>query len=259
MARHGPRCSGVTKASRQVAAILRDRGRPAPAQPVPGGGDDRLSQADPPVVARDARVGQDAEPARLQRAGRPAQAAAGSGRRRRTTPPCPGRAARAGAGSPPSTIAATPLWKRPAMTSRGTPPARSSAAARTKSAPRTRKRRRRLDGRGVGAAFARIGELLELDRGLALVVDRVPDAEERGHGVEEPARARGQRGVDAVPAMLTHRRPALRRCAARRRGRQRRPRTEDRRRQVSRRHPPRLPDGGLAARQRHRRQVAARG
>ena len=54
----------------------------------------------------------------------------------------------------------------------------------------------------VAAALGRVGQLLQLDRGLALVVDRVPHAQQRGDRVEQPARAGGERRVDARAAAI---------------------------------------------------------
>src|SRR5215467_9436334 len=47
------------------------------------------------------------------------------------------------------------------------------------------------DRSAVGAALGRVGPLLELDRGLALVVDGVPHPEKGGDRVEQPAGAGG--------------------------------------------------------------------
>ena len=50
--------------------------------------------------------------------------------------------------------------------------------------PGERARRLAGDRHRVAAPLGHVGELLQLDRGLALVVDRVPDAEQRGDRVE---------------------------------------------------------------------------
>src|SRR4029450_4019069 len=93
---------------------------------------------------------------------------------------------------------ARPLWKR-GGTSRAAPP--GAPSPRRGAAPRgAGARRGRGAGRGrgdpgrVGGRLGGVGQLLELDRGLALVVDRVADTEDRGHGVEQPAGAGGHRG-----------------------------------------------------------------
>ena len=92
----------------------------------------------------------------------------------------------------------------------------------------------RLGGRGAG-------ELLELDRRLALVRHLLADAEERGDRVEEAPHPGGERRVHLQA--LAHERPALERHGA------------AGRLQVGRRDAPRLADRGLAARKRHRLQV----
>ena len=127
--------------------------------------------------------------------GRPA--AAGSGTRRRTAPPCPGRAARASAGRPPRSRGHGPCGTGPRSPRRAPAAFASSTTACRRSARADRERAPGLDAGRVRAASSglRVGQLLELDRGLALVVDRVPDAEDRRDRVEQAPGAGGQRGV----------------------------------------------------------------
>src|SRR5260370_7298526 len=55
-----------------------------------------------------------------------------------------------------------------------------------------------LDGGRVLASLAGVGELLELDRGLALVVDRVPHPEDGRGGVEQASPPGRHPGVEAL-------------------------------------------------------------
>ena len=114
------------------------------------------------------------------------------------------------------------------------------------------------DRAGMRAVSLAVGERLELDRGLALVGDRVADAAERGDRVEQAAHARrhrrgeagaGERGdLFPLPAATRRRRsrPATRTPSARARGsRPRRPASAP-------------ATGGRAARSRRGRRAAAR-
>ena len=196
---------------------------------------------------------EDTEPRALEPARQSGRAAADSGRPHRTVPPR-ARPLRSRISRQVVTIAAaTPLWKRPAMTPLPTPASRSSATARTRSQPRSapvllrRSRRRRRRTR-------RFGALLKLDGRLALVVDHVPYAENRGDGVEQPACARGGGRVDAAPCHREHIVPALGVAAL-----DVQPVREPAwvgRVQVRRRHPPWLPDRCRTARHRHRGQMS---
>ena len=136
------------------------------------------------------------------------------------------------------------------MTGAGTRPVRSSITACRRSDPRIGERDPGLDAPSIAAGYApvspMVGELLELDRGLALVVDRVADAEDGGGGVEQAARAGGQRGVDALGGHRDHGGPLVRVAAG-----------DLGVAGVGGGHPPRLPDGGRAARHGHRGEVAA--
>src|SRR5229473_83414 len=117
------------------------------------------------------------------------------------------------------------------MTPASVPASRSSVTARIRSAPLNRSGQSSpvlpparlpspglldarlpspglLDARLVRAALGRVGQLLKLNRGLALVVDQVPHAEDRGGGVEQPARAGGDRRVEPAPGHRDHVVPA---------------------------------------------------
>ncbi len=108
-------------------------------------------------------------------------------------------------------------------------------------------------GRGAGAG----GGGLELDRGLTLVVDLAADPAERRDGVEEPARARGQRRGEAGPAHPGDRLPvAGLDQGGERAGRALRRLSVPERRQPRAGHPPRLPHGRVAARQPDREEEA---
>ena len=78
---------------------------------------------------------------------------------------------------------------------------------------------------GVGRGRRVAGQPLELDRGLPLVGDRLANAEDRGHGIEEPAHPRRERRVDAEaladerPALPGHRQAGALELDARRRAR----------------------------------------
>ncbi len=131
--------------------------------------------------------------------------------------------------------AATPSWKAAAISARGRPAARSSKAAATRSAPRIAPP---SVVQAYGAAAVVAGQLLQLDRGLALVAHPLAHPEQRRHGVEEAPGARRERRVDLEA--LAHERPALERHRS------------SGPLEIRGRHPPRLPDRGLAAGQRHR-------
>ena len=102
------------------------------------------------------------------------------------------------------------LWKRAEMTGTGTP--RADVASRPRGSSRARRAAPRLAGerQRVGAARGRVGDRLELDRRLPLVVHLGPDAAQRRHGVEEPADARRERRHQPGPPA---RPPGARRCA----------------------------------------------
>ena len=145
---------------------------------------------------------------------------------------------------------ASALWKRAETTATGTPASTSRATARTRRAASSHSTRDWKRQR-VGAALARVGDRLELHRGLALVVDSRAQAAERRHRVEQPARAGGDRRGDAARAQ------ARATCChgaarpARRARRERRARSE-RFGQPRAGHPPRLADRRLAAGHAHR-------
>ena len=139
-----------------------------------------------------------------------------------------------------ASAAATPSWNAAAISGPGRPAARSSATAATRSAPRITPP---STPAGVGLGDDVAGELLELDRGLALVADRVAHAEQRRDRVEQAARARRKRRVDREA--LAHQRPALPRH---------RPAGAL---QVRGRDPPRLAHRRLAAGERHGSRWAA--
>ena len=102
--------------------------------------------------------------------------------------------------------------------------------------------------------LSRVGELLQLDSRLAFVVDVVPHPEDGGHGIEEPARAGGQRGVTPVRAswMTSSQRGPFLRTTSRSSGAPPSWAAAEK----CRRHAPRLPDGCRASRHRHRLEVA---
>ena len=136
------------------------------------------------------------------------------------------------------------------MTGAGTPLVRSSRRACRRSAPRAWNGPSPVvEARRVRFQLSRVGELLELDGGLALVVDRVADAEQGGGRVEQAARAGGQRGVHAPGGHRGHGGPLVLVAAGHvpRRGVA----------QVGRGHPPGLPDRGRAAGHRDGGEVAA--
>ena len=138
------------------------------------------------------------------------------------------------------------------MTGARTPAVRSEIRAVRRSAARIWNGSRGHDGGGVGAALGRVGQLLELDRGLALVVDRVPDA----RGARRPRRTAcpalevsGALTPLAAMAVTAAQRSALRRRTSRASGAAGA--------EVGGGHPPRLADRGRAAGHRHRGQVTA--
>src|SRR6266511_3391880 len=94
---------------------------------------------------------------------------------------------------------------------------------------------------GVRLRARLAGEVLELDRRLALVRNALAHAEERRDRVEEAAHPRGKRRVRLQA--LAHERPALPWHGS------------PGRFEVNRCAPPRLPDRRLAARERHRLEV----
>ena len=123
------------------------------------------------------------------------------------------RSRRPRARRPSAVAAASALWKR----------------AATRAVPRRRARGRATTARTVGRAsstsgvpalraseraagtrpsLARVGRRLELDRGLALVVDLGAHAAERRDRVEQPAGARGERRGHARSHELRHLPPA---------------------------------------------------
>ena len=115
------------------------------------------------------------------------------------------------------------------------------------------------EGGPVAAGFggpgicASCGELLQLDRGLPLVVDRVAHPEQRGHRVEQAAGAGGERRVDPFPREREHVAPPV--LVPLDDVQVSRPAAGERGVQVRRGHPPRLPDRGGTARHRDRREV----
>ena len=105
-------------------------------------------------------------------------------------------ASRSGTQVPVTKSRPAPLWNRAAIT------AVRYAGQQVLGGRRGPGRRRHNNhavvpyARRVGASLGRVGELLQLDRGLALVVDRVAEPEQRRHRVEQPPGAGGQRRVD---------------------------------------------------------------
>ena len=115
---------------------------------------------------------------------------------------------------------ATAAWKRADTAAVGVPPREIIDATARTVAPRVEHpvvpHRHR-----VGLGRLAVGDRLELDRGLALVVDPRADAAQRGHGVEQPPHARGLGRGQPGPGQLGDRPPARRRHLSRERRRQR--------------------------------------
>ena len=159
-------------------------------------------------------------------------------RRARTPQPWP-RPQPRGSAPTPSTPAC------PAQ-SRRRPLARWRAASSTPVGPHRHR---------VGPRSTAIGDGLQLDRRLALVVDPRADAAQRRDGVEQPAHARGLGSRQAGAGQLGDRAPARRRHLTAERRRQRRLLLPGRH-EPGAGHPPRLAHGRVAAGHADREQVA---
>ena len=123
--------------------------------------------------------------------------------------------------------AATVSWKRAAISRAGV--RREARDGRSTRGPVVSPKRHGYGSAGTGA-----GELLELDGGLPLVAHALADAEDRGHGVEQPAHPGRERRVELQA--LAHELPPCATAPASRRARGGPPR-----RATARGSPPRRP------------------
>ena len=176
--------------------------------------DRRLTVTDAAVVRRHEPVGEDAEARLLEPACAASRAGAGSGSCRRRGRRCRGLRPRRTGGCERRRdalveggrdLGARPSCGEVVVDGSDEVGAENDAA---------------VDRQPYGVRRRVAGQVLELDRGLALVAHLLAHAEQRGDCVEETARARGERRVHLQA--LAHERPALERHGPLRRARDRR-------------------------------------